>query len=457
MRSSGTISLFSVQSQSDQQPYSILVSAVAHCVVVALVSLGILSQPQIKEHALAEHYTLRHVELHQPDAPARRAEQSGIGYPRAKTSAAASHGPAPRPASMRLTAKLKVAHQTLIQPRIPKEVEVAIEIPVPAVVIWSPEKTPVKTIVPPQPAKPTAADVKPSVAPPDVEVNLADVAISSTAFAANQPIVATTTSPLVVQGPQQPQMPPATTSDSTAQPTPTAVLSLSDLSVKDGDITLPPVNESAASSSSGLLAAGTPDDSASGAANGDAAGASGTTAGSDLNQSGAKTGPAMGAETGDGTGSSALITLPKDGNFGVVVVGSALEEKYPETADLWNGRLAYTVYLHVGLAKSWILQYSLPRAADAAAGGNATRLEAPWPYNIVRPNLAPGAINADALMVRGIVNAAGHFEALDIVFPQPFAQAEFVLNSLAQWQFRPATQGGQIIPVEVLLIIPDIE
>jgi hypothetical protein len=111
----------------------------------------------------------------------------------------------------------------------------------------------------------------------------------------------------------------------------------------------------------------------------------------------------------------------------------------------------------VGLAKSWILQYSLPRVADAAAAGNSTRLEAPWPYNIVRPNLAPGTINADALMVRGIVNAAGRFEALDIVFPQPFAQAEFVLSSLAQWQFRPATQGGQIIPVEVLLIIPDIE
>jgi hypothetical protein len=57
---------------------------------------------------------------------------------------------------------------------------------------------------------------------------------------------------------------------------------------------------------------------------------------------------------------------------------------------IWNDSVAYTVYLHVGLAKSWILQYSLPRSGtEAAQAGNITRLEAPWPYNIVRPNLAP--------------------------------------------------------------------
>ena len=52
--------------------------------------------------------------------------------------------------------------------------------------------------------------------------------------------------------------------------------------------------------------------------------------------------------------------------------------------------MAYTAYLHVGLSKSWIMQYSLPANAEAAAGGTTSRLEAPWPYNIVRPNLAAG-------------------------------------------------------------------
>jgi hypothetical protein len=101
-----------------------------------------------------------------------------------------------------------------------------------------------------------------------------------------------------------------------------------------------------------------------------------------------------------------------------------------------------------------VLQYSLPRA-DAAQGGAATTLEAPWPYNIVRPNLDPGSIDADALMIHGFVNQSGRFETLSIVFPQAFPQAQFVLAALEKWQFRPATQQGQSAKVEVLLIIPE--
>jgi hypothetical protein len=152
---------------------------------------------------------------------------------------------------------------------------------------------------------------------------------------------------------------------------------------------------------------------------------------------------------------SAHITRPKEGQFGSVVVGSTLTEKYPETAELWSGRLSYTVYLPVGLARSWILQYSLSRA-DSPAGAT-TRVEAPWPYNIVRPNIAPGTIDADALMIHGFVNQSGRFEALSIAFPPEFAQAQFVLGALSQWEFRPATQNGQNIKVEVLLIIPEVE
>jgi len=136
-------------------------------------------------------------------------------------------------------------------------------------------------------------------------------------------------------------------------------------------------------------------------------------------------------------------------------VGQSVEDQFPEMAGVWSGRIAYTVYLHVGLARSWILQYSLPPADDAAAAGNADRLDAPWPFTIVRPNLSPGDVNADALMVHGFVNQLGHFENLSMVFPQACPQAPFVLKSLEQWQFRPASQNGQIARVEVLLIIPE--
>jgi hypothetical protein len=152
---------------------------------------------------------------------------------------------------------------------------------------------------------------------------------------------------------------------------------------------------------------------------------------------------------------AAHITLPRDGQFSVVVVGTSLGDEYPETLQIWNDRTAYTAYLHVGLSKNWILQYARVRSGDAADQGNAGRLEAPWPYDIRRPNLISRDLNADALLVHGIVNQDGRFEKLAIAFPADFDHASFVLHALQQWQFRPARQNGKATTVEVLLIIPD--
>jgi hypothetical protein len=63
--------------------------------------------------------------------------------------------------------------------------------------------------------------------------------------------------------------------------------------------------------------------------------------------------------------------------------------------------------------------------------------------------------NSDAILVHGFVNQAGRFEALALAFPPDFQQAQFVLDALNQWQFRPAEQNGQTEKVEVLLIIPE--
>ena len=253
-------------------------------------------------------------------------------------------------------------------------------------------------------------------------------------------------------------------------------MSLSDLQMKDGTITLPPVNETMRSTAPGELAPGEARDSATqdkvvvaGKAGGAGPAQSAVSAitapaavpnaySPEGQPKSADSPSASGSSTGNGQNNQAsatAITLPRNGRFGAVVVGDAMEDQFPEMAGVWNGRMAYTVYLHVGLARSWILQYSLPRSADADAAGITTHLEAPWPYNIVRPNLDAGAIDADALMVHGFVNQSGRFETLSIVFPQSFPQAQFVLSSLQQWQFRPAMRDGHGAMVEVLLIIPE--
>jgi len=311
-----------------------------------------------------------------------------------------------------------------------------------------------------------------------------------------------------------PQKPPQTTTVSPSPPTPTAIVSISDLHLQKGAVTLPPVNEAPVSTIGDAPAAGqkqaketpqpapakpanvalktapsqtpgqgtekstseskVPAPARATAAAAPAPAKAGTGQGAaeskgppkaavvagNSNAPAARSEPGPGADEGSNSGDQPElhhIALPKDGQFGSVLVGVSLTDKYPESADVWGGRMAYTVYLHVGQAKSWILQYSLPRAAEAAQAGSLAHLDAPWPYDLIVPAIAPGTLDADALMVHGFVTSTGRFETLAVVFPTDFPQARFVLEALKQWQFRPATQGGQIAKVEVLLIIPDIE
>ena len=483
MRSSQTITLFSQGPDLSQRPSTFVASILVHGAVFVLVVFGIASNPRMNDRILAERYAVRHLDLHATEPLSRPSAASKIPYPgpyspelHSTEHADGSGGkPVAQTAIFQQIAQAAPGPQTLLQPTLPSQMKLTVEIPLPTVMIWSAEKNPVKTIVAPQPHAAAAADVPPSSEAPNKEVNLADRAVSATDLSPRaQKVPPSTTTPLAVQAPNPVQKAPETASESTAQPTPTAVLSLSDLHLKEGTVSLPPVSMTASSSASAVpapkLAADSapagksdPKSSASGMGAGQKSGEAGnkpdTNAASvNRNQTQTASTPQGSATSGFSSQSSeARIALPRDGKFGAVVVGSSLAETYPETAELWSSRLAYTVYLHVGLAKSWILQYALPRTAEAEAGGSVQRLEAPWPFNIVRPNIDAGAIDADALMVHGFVNAEGRFENLAVAFPPEFAQKQFVLNSLAQWQFRPAAQNGKPVRVEVLLIIPEVE
>ena len=220
----------------------------------------------------------------------------------------------------------------------------------------------------------------------------------------------------------------------------------------NGSAALPPVNESQASTAPGALSQGHAQNPSTQAGQGAPAakpglGSAGQSPAGGTNHSASGSGSPEttsslsepeGGSDGTGRVTTTPIALPKDGHFGSVLVNDDLEQQFPEVAGVWNARIAYTAYLHVGLPKNWIMQYSMVRNTAAAAGGTVSRVDAPWPYNIVRPNLPPGAIDADALMIRGFVNESGRFEDLTVVFPQPFADAQFVLAALQQWQFRPA-------------------
>lgn len=470
MRSSSIITLFTERPEPDRQPFSLLVSIVVHGATIVLISLGLASAPAVKTPVLAQRYEVRHIDLHTVEPKMQRASSSAIEQIRPHPIAQKLPpvvNTAAQPPVMRQVVQAPQGPQTLLQPDIPKTVAITQEIPVPTVVIWNGKKTSAKNLVPPVPEKPAVSDVQASTQLPNEEEKLDIIALAASDLSTRpQPFFPSTTTPVVVRGPESAPPAPVTTAQGAAQPTPATVMSLSDLQMENGEVTLPPVNESASSNSPGALAAGKAQDSAQ-AGQGNPAGKPSETGAGQLTPNPGETPDTATAARGDETGlgqpgagrgnalSTARITLPQDGQFGAVVVGSSMEEKYPETAQIWSGRLSYTVFLHVGLAKSWILQYSPSRADNAAAAGNITHIAAPWPYNIVRPNIPPGAIDADALMVHGFITADGRFEALNVLFPPQFAQTQFVLDSLAQWQFRPATQNGHNVLVEVLLIIPE--
>lgn len=488
MRPPRTVSLFTEQVQSSQRASSFLVSILIHAAVIGLVFFVLMFAPRINMQVAAERYIVRRVDLDRTESEKQRAARNSSLYPgpRSIAQVANAQGSEAAPSSSRRQiTQLTSALQTLLQPDIPLNKLIVKKTPLPALLLWSANKVKVKNITPPPPPEPSTADLKPSLDPPNKEENLSDLELSSAAFPTEAPMpLPAKTSPVVVHGPGPVEHVPETTSVRSTQTASVAVMSISDFNVAQGTVVLPPANETAAGSPTGALAPGTSGassqpgkgDSSSkgmpgdtghrqgnvGDRQGDAAGKSAPTGSGAVragtNSGGGKASPDPLSGRGDqgDDRSFVRITLPKDGKFGVVVVGSAIQDQYPETAGIWSGRMTYSVYLHVGLAKSWILQYSLPRAADAAAAGAVVRLDAPWPYYIVRPNLAPNAFDADALMIHGFLNQTGHFEALSVAFPPEYTQAQPLLDALQQWQFRPAAQNGQATRVEVLLVIPEV-
>jgi hypothetical protein len=470
------ITLFSDGADTGPRSYSFIGSVLAHGAVIGVVAYVLLYGPQVRQKTIAERLTVRHLDLNMPDPVKAYSDAKGEFYP-----GAAPHKPAPagkpeaEAAELHEITPAPQSLQTLMQPKAP---QLPKDTPLPTVVLLTPEKVPTKAIVAQRPTPPAIALAPPKLELPNNEVKLADIRLSATDLPQSKiPLVPSTTSPVVVHGPDLPQKAPQTVTNSPADPTPTTVVSLSDVQMKQGTVVLPPANMSASSNSPGTLAQGkgqSQDPSESTAHNNDGKGGSTKAQGvgdskdqanadrNAMSPNAAKGGTDSKLDASSASGSGhggqappAHIVLPKTGVFGSVVVGDSLKEKYPEVGPIWSGRLSYTVYLHVGLTKSWILQYSLPRNTDAAAAGFNQRLDAPWPYSIVRPANGAGEMDADALMIHGFVNQAGRFENLSILLPPDFAEAQLMLESLRQWEFRPASQNGQSVRVEILLIIPE--
>lgn len=456
-------------------PSGFVVSLSLHLVACVLLYLGLKQPHMVDSRPYTQRYAVRVMELRkQEPRPQRYIQPPPVNSLRQpNTLPLASSGSPETAAAARIPLNFipqKQAVQTLVQPDAPHDLLLPHETPLPQVFVWSAPTPAVNKIVQPAPQTVVKVDVRPSIEQPNQEPRISDLKMSSTTFDAKTPMpMPSNTSPVSAQNPQKTQQIPQTASKSTGQPTPASVISASNVQLQEGTVTLPMINEVAPAPFTGSLSPGESRSlSQTGRGKTDGKENSAGAGQSSGNQTGNVAAAAGPPQQGGGNGQSGVdvsvtsggaqrtvvhITLPKDGRFGVVVVGSSLADDYPETLNLWSGRLAYTVYLHVGVTKNWILQYSLPKLQGSPPAGSA-RPDAPYPYDITRPSIDADT-NTDAIMVHGFVNAAGRFEQLAVVFPTELAEAKFLLRALQQWQFRPALQNGQATPVEVLLIIPD--
>lgn len=481
MSSTYPISLFSKPPKREGGPSAFVVSVILHSAIFGMLLMTVRQVRVVENSAANRKYSVRLLNVQKTEArmrwfPQPKQAKQGI---RAGRRSLAPGGKLGRSAVSRVTHVSrnfdtpKPAPHTMIQPEVPPDTKMLADIPIPQAVVWTPGEIEKRRIVPPVPQETGAIEVIPSLAMPNQEQVLANVALTSTPFTTNAPMPTPgTTSPVAVSGPQPAKQLPQTASKDTDLISPARVISLSDMKLEDGTAALPVVNEIAQSDAAGSPSPGmtagtsqsgndTSDSRQIGTGTGHGAGSGGDFAGGTVIQTGSTDmqgeGLNVGAETGvPASGDSPQvehIRLPKNGQYGMVVVGASPEEDYPETAGLWSGRTVYTVYLQTDTSENWILQYALPRTQTVAAQ-NGDRPDPPWPYDMMRPNMET---YNDVVLIHGFVNTEGHFEQLSVAYPPAFMGTSMLLKALRDWEFRPAISEGQPATVEVLLIIPGVE
>jgi len=170
--------------------------------------------------------------------------------------------------------------------------------------------------------------------------------------------------------------------------------------------------------------------------------------------------PAPPAPAGPMPAPSARRGQGKPGVFDVVVVQSTAAETQFRSFGILKGKPVYTVYLQLGMPKTWVLQYCLPSTSSANAQPGVVNLDNPQPVTPPYPittvltdvELQP---KAGYTLIHGFLTAAGKFRNM-ILLGKPDQQLARLLQLLEEWEFRPAMKGDTAAEVEVLLAIPPV-
>lgn len=497
--SSSIVTLFSEQKIAQAGSPSMFASVVAHFLTAAslfiLVKVGV---PHVV-HVPPQEFSVVRVLTYNPSRDLAKAGDNSLRFHDTKAHAHSvkSAGGAVHPLRRVLppNPKIKTGPQTILQAHANKVAPPKHAV-IPTVLLTAAHPKITQNIFTPAPRPTPAAPTPHLLTLPNAETHVADLMLSSTAFTTPHLVLPpSTTVPYKLDHPTLDAQIVETTSPTKRAPTPTRLLAISDLQMVKGNIAIPEsANEVQKTAAKGSLTSGE-EDKTPGNGSGNQAGMSllrAAMAGMGTNGPQVKTGKAntnsadnqpgvhelasaspgsprgaRGITTATGSSNAQAIaegglgnqisfthlSRSQAGQFGAILMGASPEQDFPETADLWVGRNTYTVYVNVGTHTSWILQYSLPKSATPAQLQGT--LNAPYPYDMLRPNFNPSELNSDELLVHGFISAQGKLEHLGVEFPPNFALAKLILKALTDWKFRPATLNGMATRVEVLLIIPN--
>jgi hypothetical protein len=145
------------------------------------------------------------------------------------------------------------------------------------------------------------------------------------------------------------------------------------------------------------------------------------------------------------------IERSRSGNFKVSTMGSSVSDEFPDVDTDLAGKVVSTVYLDVGLRKSWILEFSEISSGGAPVDG--TPLDPPYPYLIFVPRKLQLPEEAEAALISGRINTKGEFENLHLLLPAEWEQKEYLTNALGLWSFRPAAHHDKPVAINILLVI----
>lgn len=153
------------------------------------------------------------------------------------------------------------------------------------------------------------------------------------------------------------------------------------------------------------------------------------------------------------------INHPSNGNFDVVILQSVTMDDLPDVGGALSGNPVYTVYLSVGDAREWLLEYCIPAGANSRNTSYQVNIDdpgvvtAPYPLSTLIPGNVSDLPHPEHIVLHGILSTAGTLREVKATRADNALVRE-VLPLLSQWEFRPALRDKVPVEVEVLLIIP---